>query len=62
MGLTGTIYDYAVTNGQTGGCYGGTCSADSTDSYASSFLSLVWGMEHRRFEAEEPPFVESSDP
>jgi hypothetical protein len=41
-GLTGTIYDYAVTNGQTGGCYGGTCSADSTDSYASSFLSLAW--------------------
>jgi hypothetical protein len=40
-GLTGTIYDYAVSNGQTGGCYGGTCSADSTDSYASSFLSLA---------------------
>ena len=41
-GLTGTIYDYAVTNGQTGGCYGGNCNADSTDSYASSFLSLAW--------------------
>lgn len=41
-GMTGTIYDYGVSNGQTGGCYGGTCSADSTDSYASSFLSLAW--------------------
>jgi hypothetical protein len=41
-GLTGTIYDYAVSNGATGGCYGGTCSADSTDAYASSFLSLAW--------------------
>lgn len=41
-GLTGTIYDYAVTNGETGGCYGGSCGADSTDAYASSFLSLAW--------------------
>jgi len=41
-GTTGTIYDYAVSNGTTDGCYGGSCSADSTDAYASTLLSLAW--------------------
>lgn len=41
-GLTGTIYDYAVSNGTTGGCATSPCSADSVDAYASSFLSLAW--------------------
>jgi PKD repeat protein len=41
-GISGTIYDYAVSNAQTGGCYDSPCKADSTDSYASTFLSLAW--------------------
>ena len=37
-GLYGTMYDYTVTNGAEAA----TQSADSTDSYAATFLSLVW--------------------
>jgi len=41
-GLTGAIYDYAVSDGATGGYYRRTCSADSADGYASS-LCLWYG-------------------
>jgi hypothetical protein len=37
-GLYGTTYDYTVNNGVATA----TNSADSTDSYAATFLSLVW--------------------
>ena len=37
-GLYGTTYDYAVNNGVPTA----TNNADSTDSYAATFLSLVW--------------------
>jgi hypothetical protein len=37
-GLYGTMYDYSVSNGAESA----TQNADSTDSYAATFLTLVW--------------------
>ena len=37
-GLFGTMYDYSVSNGSVSA----TQNADSTDSYAATFLTLVW--------------------